>query len=48
MNPFGLIPASGSAKPTFADMDGDGDDDLLVVEDGAPYINLLYYENTTL
>ena len=48
MNPYGLTPTSGSAAPTFADMDGDGDEDLLVVEDNPGYVDLLYYENTTL
>ena len=43
-NPFGLVPGySYLAKPTFADLDGDGDLDML---SGGYYGVLNYYENT--
>ena len=40
--PFGLTPAYYFAFPTFADLDGDGDTDLLV---GEYYGTLQYYQN---
>ncbi len=43
VNPFGLSAAANFSYPTFADLDGDGDMDLLVNE---YYGNFKYYENT--
>jgi len=43
-NPFGLVPAYYLAFPAFADLDNDGDMDLLV---GEYYGAMQYYENTT-
>jgi len=42
-NPFGLAATYGIADPTFADLDGDSDLDLLV---GEYYGALQYFENT--
>jgi len=43
-NPLGLTGiGSSEAKPEFADMDGDGDLDLIV---GTDYADILYYQNT--
>lgn len=42
-NPFGLTDIGAESKPTFADLDGDGDLDALV---GATDGNLKYFQNT--
>jgi large repetitive protein len=42
-NPFGLTNVGAFAKPTFADIDGDGDLDAFV---GEEYGNTLFYRNT--
>jgi VCBS repeat-containing protein len=42
-NPFGLTDIGFYAKPTFADIDGDGDLDAFV---GEAYGNTLFYRNT--
>src|SRR6476661_2283839 len=42
-NPFGLTNVGGDAKPTFADIDGDGDLDAFV---GNSYGNTLFYRNS--
>ena len=42
-NPFNGIRVNLNAVPTFADIDGDGDQDLVVGEENG---NLFYYENT--
>ena len=42
-NPFGLVDVGSWAKPSFADLDGDGDLDAFIGErDG----NTKYFENT--
>ena len=43
LNPFGILPNLGFSFPTFADLDDDGDMDLLI---GEYYGNFGYYENT--
>ncbi len=42
-NPFGLATAYYFAMPSFVDLDGDGDFDLLI---GEYYGNMKYYQNT--
>ena len=42
-NPFNGIDVGSASTPTFADIDGDGDQDLVFGEDNG---NLNYYENT--
>lgn len=43
LNPFGLLQTAGLALPESADLDGDGDFDILVAE---YYGNVQYFENT--
>lgn len=43
-NPFGLVVTQDYAVPAFADLDADGDMDLLVAEE---YGNFQYFENTS-
>jgi hypothetical protein len=43
VDPFGLVELSYDAQPTFADLDGDGDFDVLI---GDYYGNTVYFENT--
>jgi hypothetical protein len=43
INPFGLVALQGYAFPCFADMDNDGDFDLMV---GEYYGDMTYFENT--
>jgi hypothetical protein len=42
-NPFGLVPTYVYNFPTFADLDNDGDEDLLI---GEYYGNFQYFQNT--
>jgi len=44
MNPFGVGPTNTYAAPAFADLDSDGDMDLLI---GEYYGGLIYFENYT-
>lgn len=43
VSPFGLDTTSGNSAPAFADLDGDGDQDML---SGVSYGDFAYYENT--
>ena len=49
-NPFGLVNVGQVSAPTFADIDGDGDLDLLasifITETSDEYTRLYYFENT--
>lgn len=42
VNPFNLVSTNDYAAPTFADLDGDGDMDMM---GGAGYLNLYYFQN---
>ena len=44
-NPFGLVSTSYTANVTFADLDGDGDFDLLVGESAEDIGTMQYFEN---
>jgi uncharacterized protein YuzB (UPF0349 family) len=41
-NPFGLVNVTNRSTPTFADLDGDGDLDMLTGDNG---LNIKYFEN---